>query len=410
MSQLFLFNPGHEMEILCGKSHYTPPYSVQKMATDLEMLPVWYGGGGSFTLVRNPKASQFIASLPKIFRPSLSSPMILNLMMKELYRRKKLGEKPKLPPLTASIWGISPRSIDAFKEFKQAGMEIEIPEWKEEYVQLTNRQTSAACLELLQSKIPITPPIRIPEFFTDIQALEEFVQKNTPPFVVKTPFSSSGRGHYWIEDNKLDTRALSWLNSALKKQGSVSIEPILNRVFDFAAEFYSDGNGQVQYEGISIFETQSQGQFVGCMLGTQELLLQRLNEYISPEDYLFLVEQIGLVLNEVVGNAYCGYMGVDMFIYKTEDGNYAVHPFVELNLRNTMGLVAMQFSSRFIHPKSHGMLRTVSFVYDAFQEHQRMRTESPLVFEDNLIRSGYQSLCPVSPDTRYMAIVNVFES
>ena len=150
MQQLYLFNPGHEMEILCGKSHYTPPYLIQKMANDLEMLPVWYGGAGSFTLVRNPNASQFVASLPKALRPSLSSPMILNLMMKELYRRKKLGEKPKLPPLTASIWGVSPRSIDAFKELKQAGMSIEIPVWKDEYVLLTSRQTSAVCLELLQ--------------------------------------------------------------------------------------------------------------------------------------------------------------------------------------------------------------------------------------------------------------------
>ena len=188
----------------------------------------------------------------------------------------------------------------------------------------------------------------------------------------------------------------------------VSIEPALNRVFDFAAEFYSDGNGQIKYEGLSIFETQSHGQFVGCMLGTQEILLQQLNEYISPEDYMFLVEQIGLVLNETVGKIYTGYMGVDMFIYKTEDGNYAVHPFVELNLRYTMGLAAIQVSRQFIHPKSQGMLRTITYVYNAYQEHQRMKAEAPLVLEDNLIRSGYQSLCPVGPDTRYMAIVNVF--
>ena len=137
MTQLYLFNPGHEMEVLCGKSHYTPPYTVQKMSIDLEMLPVWYGGAGSFTLVRNQRASQFIASLPKDFRHSLSSPMILSLMMKELYRRKKIGEKPKLPPLTAAIWGVSPRSIDAYTELKQAGMDIEIPEWKEEFARLT---------------------------------------------------------------------------------------------------------------------------------------------------------------------------------------------------------------------------------------------------------------------------------
>jgi len=254
------------------------------------------------------------------------------------------------------------------------------------------------------------PPIRLPEFCSEIKEIEDFISINIPPFVVKTPFSSSGRGHYWIDTKELDSRALSWIGGAIKKQNVVSIEPALNRVFDFAAEYYSDGKGQVQYVGLSIFETLSQGQFVGCMLGTQEMLLQRLSEYISPEDFMFLVEQIGHILNEVVGNIYTGYMGVDMFIYKTEDGNYAVHPFVELNLRYTMGLVAMQLSRQFVHPNSQGMMRTVSFVYNAYEEHLRMREATPVVLENNLIRSGYLSLCPVNPDTRYMAIINVFDN
>ena len=410
MPQLYLFNPGHEMEILCGKSHYTPSYTVQKMSTDLELLPIWYAGAGSFTLVRNVRSSQFISTLPKEFRPLLSSPMILNLMTKELYRRKKVGEKPKLPPLTASIWGLSPRSIDILKELRNAGMEIEIPEWKEEYAILTKRQTSAACLEQLQKNIPVAPYVKIPEFFTEIEEIQKFISKNARPYVIKTPLSSSGRGLYWLEENKLDSRAISWINGALKKQGAVSVEPALNKILDFAAEFYSDENGNVEYAGLSIFETNGHGQFEGCMLGSQETLLQRLNEFISPEDYMFLVEQVRLILKDTVGSVYSGFMGVDMLIYKTADGDYAVHPFVELNLRYTMGLAAMEISRQFINPGSRGMLRTMSFIYDAYKEHQRMQEESPLIInDDGLICSGYLSLCPVSTDTRYLAVINVFE-
>lgn len=409
MPQLHLFNPGHEMEILCGKSHYTPPYTVQKMAADLELLPVWYGGAGSFTLVRNVKSSQFVSSLPKEFRPYLSSPMILNLMMKELYKRKKAGEKPKLPPLTSFFWGISPRSIATFNELKQAGMDLDVPEWKDEYTKLTGRQTAAECLQRLQEIFPITPAIKIPEFFLDVEELKRNAAKNTAPFVIKTPFSSSGRGLYWLLENQLDNRAVSWINGALKKQGAVSIEPALDKILDFAVEFYSDGNGEVQYVGLSIFQTQAQGQFVGCMLGAQEMLLQRLNEYISTEDYLFLVEQVRIVLQEQLGDSYTGFMGVDMMIYQTGDGNYAIHPFVELNLRYTIGLVAMQFSRQFMSPGSQGLLRIIYYIYDILKEHQRMQAVSPLVLEDGKIRSGYLSLCPVSPDTHYMAMVDIFE-
>lgn len=397
------------MEILCGKSHYTPPYTVQKMAADLELLPIWYGGSGSFTLVRNVKSSYFMSALPKEFHPHFSSPMILNLMMKELYRRKKIGEKPKLPPITASSWGVSPRSISLFNELRQAGMSIEIPEWKEEYATLTRRQTAAECLKRLQENVPITPVIKIPEFFEDIDTLKKFVADNKPPFVVKTPFSSSGRGLYWLNNNELDSRAVSWMNGALKRQGAVSIEPVLDKVLDFAIEFYSDGQGAVKYAGLSVFETQAQGQFIGCMLGTPGMLLQRLNEFISPDDYMFLVEQVRLVLQDMLGKSYTGYMGVDMMIYKTEEGDYAVHPFVELNLRYTMGLVAIQLCQRFIHPKSQGLLRILYYVNDALKEHQRMELASPLIVEGGKIRSGYMSLCPVSSDTHYMATIDIFE-
>ena len=397
------------MEILCGKSHYTPPYTVQKMAVDLELLPIWYGGSGSFTLVRNIKSTAFITSLPKEYKQLLSSPMILNLMMKELYKRKKMGEKPNLPPLIATCWGVSPRCIATFNELKQAGMDIEIPEWKEEYATMTHRQTSALCLATLQSYIPIIPFVEIPKFFSDLESLTQYVAENRAPFMIKTPFSSSGRGLYRLDYNTLDTRAVSWIKGALKKQTMVSIEPVLDKLLDFAMAFYSDGKGVVTYVGLSIFETQSQGQFVECLLGTQEYLLQRLSEYISFEDYMFLAEQIRLVVQEKVGSAYTGYLGVDMLIYKTEDGNYGIHPFVEMNLRYTMGIVAMKLSKHFLHPESNGVMRIVYYIYDALQEHQKLVEASPLVLEDTKIRSGYLSLCPVYTDTHYVAMIHVFE-
>jgi hypothetical protein len=380
------------------------------MINDLELLPVWYGGEGSFTLVRNIKSSQFVSSFPKEIRSNLSSPMILSLMMKEIFRRKRLGEKPKLPNLTAFPWGLSPRSISTFNELKLGGLDIDIPEWDEEYIVLTRRQTAAECLTKLQEIFPFTPPITIPVFVTDVEGIEYYISKNAPPFVIKTPLSSSGRGLHWISSDKLEARDISWINNTLRKQESISIEPAYSKVFDFASEFYSDGKGDVKYLGLSVFETRSQGQFIGCMLGTQEQLLKKLNEYMSTEDYLFVVEQIRLVLAEKVGSKYTGYMGVDMMIYKSVDGDYAVHPFVELNMRYTMGLVAMQISRQFIHPGSQGLFRINYYVYDTMSEHQRMLDSSPLFVENGKICSGYLSLCPVIQDTHYIAMLDVYES
>ncbi|MDR3309223.1 MAG: hypothetical protein LBS80_04635 [Tannerella sp.] len=378
------------------------------MAADLEMLPVWYGGG-SFTLVRNMKASQFVASQPRCFRTKLSSPMILSLMMKELFRCMRQNVVPKLPPLTARIWGLSPRSIDLLLDFKRNGMNIEVPEWNDEYAELTKRQTGARCLTRLKETFPVELDVKAPEFFSNIEELQAYVAKNRPPYVMKLPLSSSGRGLYWLDGNTIDARATSWISGALKRQSAISIESALDKALDFAAEFYSDGKGNVNYEGLSIFETQDKGQFAGCILNTQAALLQQLNKYISPEDYMFLVKQVINVLQEIIGSKYEGYLGVDMLIYKDNDGNYAVHPFVELNLRYTMGYVAMKISRQFVHPSSRGILRINYHVYDAEKEHRRMTEASPLVLEGDLIRSGYISLCPVTNETHYLATVEVFE-
>ena len=407
MAHLFLFNPGHEMEMLCGASHYTPPYTVQCMVNDLEMLPIWYGGGGNFVLVHNIKASDFMSSLPSEFRRSFSSPMILSLMMKDLFKRKKTGEKPRLPQLKGVAWGVSQRSSSTFMELKEAGLDLSVTEWKSEYINLTSRQTSAQCLKKLQERFQITPAVAVPRFFEDIESIKRFVSSDTIPYIIKTPFSSSGRGLYWLDDNNIDKRAEAWIGSALRKQDMVSVEPALDNVFDFASEFYSDGKGEVKYVGLSIFKTHSKGRFDGCMLGSQTRLQSLLNEYILQDDYNVLVEQIRTILQEEISHSYEGYMGVDMFIYNTKEGKYAVHPFVELNLRYTMGLAAMQISRQFIHPDAQGIFKIKYHVYDAIKEHIRMTNECPLVIEEGKIRSGYMSLCPVEATTHYMATIEI---
>lgn len=44
----------------------------------------------------------------------------------------------------------------------------------------------------------------------------------------------------------------NWIEGAFNKQGMISIESGLDKVQDFAMEFYSDGQGTVRYEGLSV--------------------------------------------------------------------------------------------------------------------------------------------------------------
>jgi hypothetical protein len=95
-----------------------------------------------------------------------------------------------------------------------------------------------------------------------------------------------------------------------------------------------------------------------------------------------------------------------MLIYR-RNGAFAIHPLIELNVRYTMGLVALQLSRRWMHPSAEGRLAIVceSSPGAACASHLRMKKTAPLQLEDGKIRSGYFSLCPVTPETLYRACI-----
>jgi len=196
----------------------------------------------------------------------------------------------------------------------------------------------------------------------------------------------------------------------LKKQGVISIEHELEKVCDFAMEFESNGNGRMLFIGFSVFETLSNGKYRGNLLGSQALLEQHITNYISASLLQEIKEAVIMILTEVISFEYNGYLGVDMLIYR-KDNSFSIHPVVEINLRNTMGIVALQLSKRIVHPSSHGQL---VITYDktengAYMTHLQMQEAYPLQFSDSKILSGYLSLCPVTRETQFIAYVLIQE-
>ena len=83
---------------------------------------------------------------------------------------------------------------------------------------------------------------------------------------------------------------------------------MLEKICDFAMEFYADGENGISYEGLSIFETQTKGMFSGGWLGHAEFLQKFLTIYISEETLAAVREAVTLTLKEILGNVYRGYL------------------------------------------------------------------------------------------------------
>ena len=397
--KIHLFNPGHEEAVRTGRPHYTPPVSVCKMMADLALLSAWYGGEGDYVIMNETDETfRFLLSLPLGIRPA-ALPI----------RPFELAQLNLSTPIETSPWGLSPHSIHLFETFRKQDDRFIIPPWKEVYTHLTGRQTACECLSKIRPLLSgAFESLVLPRFCSTLNDIRLFMAEYPPPYMLKTPYSCSGRGLYRIQARELDMQASRWIEGSFKKQGVVSIEPALDKVCDFAMEFFSDGCGHIRFEGLSVFETLSNGAYSGNMLGSQSFLEQQVTRFIPVSHLHDIRKAVISILTEVAGFAYRGYLGVDMLVYR-KDHSFAVHPFIEMNVRHTMGLVALQLSRRLVHPSSQGQL---VIAYDktessAYHTHLQMQETHPLQIADNKIRSGYLSLCPVTPATRYRAYVFV---
>jgi hypothetical protein len=202
--------------------------------------------------------------------------------------------------------------------------------------------------------------------------------------------------------------ASRWIKGALNKQESISIERALDKVCDFAMEFESDGKGNISFKGLAVFNTHTKGTYNSNLLGCQAVIKKHLSAFIQIAQLRMIQDTITPILAEEFGYDYQGYLGVDMLIYG-QDNRYFIHPLIEINLRYTMGLVALQISNRIICPSSQGQL-IITFNKDPkkiLDFHLQMKEYYPLQLSGTKIQSGYLSLCPVLPDTQYLAYILV---
>ncbi|MDR2498717.1 MAG: hypothetical protein LBD28_04690 [Tannerellaceae bacterium] len=358
------------------------------MTANLGFLPAWYGSEGDYVL-----CSSGHPDIPDALRPPITAVDVASL---------KAGMR--LPPLQAAPWGLSPASIRMFKELREKYLaELELPQWNERYAELLGRQTAAICLEEIRCQLPFPVMPTAPTFYSDPEAAARFLEKKPGRFVLKAPYSSSGRGLMWMQGGRCPTPTeMQWINGTISRQGSISIEPALDRALDFALEFYADANGNVNYEGLSVFYANDKGVYKYNRLQAQNLLWRLPEAYLGANLRNVLPEAVAAALSRIYAHHYVGYLGVDMFVYRTPSA-WGLHPCVEVNLRYTMGLLALRLFEGWVDEGAQATF-FVEFHRDgALDKHLRMQAKYPLQISRGKLSSGYISLCPVDKNTQYVA-------
>jgi len=397
MAALHYFNPGHETAVLNSSPYYTPAANQLKMQRDLAFLPAWYAGSpDDLVWIEDDLPDDFIETV----KP-------LRHLAKAISITGLANQENSIKNASVSPWGISPQSIRFFETINNKyGSNFILPEWKKEYTDLCSRQTARKCLEsIIQSHPEIDKDI-LPEFYTTIEAIENRIQTSEIQLLAKAPYSSSGRGLLWLPSGKLHQSEKQIINGILKKQLTVSLEKVLDKQIDFAMLFHANGLGKIDYTGLSLFETGKKGVYDKNIVTSQTNIQNKLQTFIDNSLLENIKQTLIAFLSATSGFVYSGCIGVDMMIY-SENGSFKLHPCVEINMRNTMGLLAFRLYQYFIHNNSYGYFKIDynNKPGELLQKRHEMKRDFPAIFEDGRIKSGYLSLCPVKEDSKYWAYV-----
>ncbi|MCM1311169.1 MAG: hypothetical protein NC301_09155 [Bacteroides sp.] len=309
MPNLWLFNPENDLALAAGVANYTPPKSVVAFRRALAALPIWMAEPGDNIIAPGVDPQWLAATGLGVGHAAEGTP------------------RP---------WGWS---ADAVRQFLASGVNGPFPD-VEKIRQLSHRRTAQRLYDRLidmGAALNYARPLEI----SDVAELPD-----TDQIVLKAPWSCSGRGVVDCVDisrKAIEARA----EGTIRRQGSVMVEVRLPKLHDFAMLFYSL-HGKVEYRGLSLFFNATATAYGGNIVAPEAELAADLGVDGLPE----LAQAVGSALTDILGADYEGPLGVDMMLYGDASAP-KICPTVEVNLRYTMGFLALALQRRF----TRGLLR-----------------------------------------------------
>ncbi len=324
--RLHIFNPDHDLALAANLANYTAPHAGRELRADLGFLPALWAENGDWVLVDDLE----------------STALYTRHMGQYLHQVRYLTfdelSRSYVQPSEICVWGWN-KSLR--RQLLRHGVEERLmpsDEYIELYRQFSSRQWAAEHL--------LAPLVRShPQLLGEAVCCRK-VPHLQPHTVLKSPWSSSGRGVRYVE--RADDSALRrWAENIVRQQGAVMQEPYYKKVRDFAMEFECTADRRVEYLGLSLFQT-VRGAYTGNLIATEEEKTKELGQYVDSGLLQHLRHEIITLISSHIAPHYVGPLGIDMMIvsHPQAGDSFMVHPCVEMNLRRTMGHVALALTPR----------------------------------------------------------------
>lgn len=272
-----LFNPSNDLALAANVGNYTPPRNIRRMEADLRSIARFWDEG----------------------------PWGWSLNTRQRYLKM----------------GVSPH---------------ELPDkaWLEHHRNLSSRATACDYIRRL---------LHADDWHGRLVGQEMTMHTTSPdhassPVILKSPWSSSGKGILVAQDGTITPDMEARILRILRTQGSILSDRFYgDKAVDFAMEFFVHPEGEVQFLGYSVFQTDDSGQYGGQLVAGQAEQLQRIGADEGLLRSLVAYHQAHLPLL-----GYTGPLGIDMMRL----ADRRLHPVVEINLRRNMGILALTLYER----------------------------------------------------------------
>nr|MBP7472093.1 hypothetical protein [Prevotella sp.] len=355
-----IFNPEHDIALALNRPNVTPPHAARQLQTDFDFLPALFADDGDYILVgdsvraRTHYEHACVVSGKEIRDVNFITSAKLSIMAEEC--------SPELQSLTVLPWGMDDAVLE---QFRQLGTDIDIS--TERLEKIRNLSSRHWCVDNLQDEA---------EYITDVSVLRSKISE-LRRCVLKSPWSSSGRGVRYIDLDAFPNASAAvfsleqsnWVAKIIRMQGGIVLEPFYNKVMDFGMEFKALPSGEVRYCGLSLFQTEKRA-YTGSLLACEEDKQDILSQYVDVEEQQKLATKMIRVISPATKNVYEGPLGVDFMVVKIGNTDKLVVKTAEMNLRCTMGHVALALSPTGCLPPR--LMRTE---YDGGHYHLRIKSK-----------------------------------
>lgn len=323
---IHIFNPEHEHAMAADSPNFTPPHAARLIRSKWSYLPALWAEDGDVVIVDDVTAAQNAYRKLKLE----SRPEITFTTLKELREVIKNSVVRKVEP-----WGWD-KTVRL--SLCKAGVLPEVmpdDEAMERIRTLSNRSTAVEMLAYLRDGDTTGWLTGYSEVCRTMEEVGLFMQRYQN-VVLKAPWSCSGRGVRYVTPDTFTDNIRKWTERTLRQQHTIVVEAECHKVLDFAVEFMANRNGTVEAVGLSLFDTVN-GAYKGNAVASEAEKMEKIGRYIPLGRLDGVVRQIERFLEQKLQGTYRGPLGVDMMVV---DGSL-LNPCVEINLRRTMGHVAL---------------------------------------------------------------------